>query len=63
MQSKEKLAYKGIVLNVVVNKDIIGIRALSIIFNTNPMNNNYVDQRCREIKASESSQWAFLTRK
>ncbi len=38
MQSKEKLAYKGILLNVVVNKDVIGVKALSIILNINPMN-------------------------
>jgi hypothetical protein len=33
VQSKEKLAYKGVLLNLVVKKEV-RIRALSIVFNT-----------------------------
>jgi hypothetical protein len=45
MEFKEKLAYKGILLNVVVSKIVVGVRALGIILNINLMNISYVMQR------------------
>jgi hypothetical protein len=38
VQSKEKLPYKGNVSNVIVSKDVLGIRTPGRILNTNPMN-------------------------
>jgi hypothetical protein len=38
VQSKEKLPYKGNILNAIVNKDVVGIKTLGRILNTNPMN-------------------------
>jgi hypothetical protein len=37
VQSKQNLTYNGILLNVVVNKEVVGLRALNRMFNTNPM--------------------------
>jgi hypothetical protein len=38
VQSKKKLACKGVLLNVVVKKEVVKIRALGKVLNTNPMN-------------------------
>jgi hypothetical protein len=37
IQSKQNLTCNDILLNVVVNKEVVGLRALSRMFNTNPM--------------------------
>jgi hypothetical protein len=45
VHSKEKLTYKGTLLHVVVNKEVVGVRALVRVLNTNLMNISYVVQR------------------
>jgi hypothetical protein len=45
MEFKEKLTYKGILLNVVVSKIVVGVRALGRILNINLMNISYVMQK------------------
>jgi hypothetical protein len=62
VQSKGKLAYKCILLHFVVNKKIVGVRALVKVLNTNPMNISYVVHRRWMTDLTSSSQWAFLTR-
>ncbi len=61
VQSKEKLPYKGNILNAIVNKDVVGIKTLGRILNTNPMNITHAMQRQWDSKVSSSSQWALLT--
>jgi hypothetical protein len=63
VQSKEKLTYMGTLLNVMVSKDVVGIRALGVVLNTTPMNINNAVKRHRMIKMFGSLQWALLDRK
>jgi hypothetical protein len=37
VQSKQNVTCNDILLNVAVNKEVVGLRALSRMFNTNPM--------------------------
>jgi hypothetical protein len=57
------MAYKGTLLNDVVSKNVVGIRALNKIFNINLMNINYVVQKHGKIELFGSSQWPFLAQK
>ncbi len=59
VQSKEKLAYMGTLLNVVVSKNVILVRALSKVLNTNPMNISYA--KMSKDQSVCVSQWALLT--
>ncbi len=45
VRSKEKLACKGILLNVALNKEVTRIKVLPIVLETNPMNISFVVQR------------------
>jgi hypothetical protein len=61
IQSKEKLAYKGTLLSVIVSKEVVGVKALSKVLKIDPSNIFYVAERRWEIKMSSSLQWAVIT--
>jgi hypothetical protein len=63
IHSKEKLTYKGMLMHVIVNKEVVGVKALIRIFNTNRMNISYVVQKRRMTKLTGSSQWALFIRR
>ncbi len=52
VQSKEKLARKGVLLNFVVKKKKVRIRALGKVFNTNPVNISANVKRRKQVEAS-----------
>ncbi len=60
VQSKEKLAYKGTLLNATISKDVVGVRASARVLNTIPTNITFVVQRQKEVEITSSSQWALL---
>jgi len=51
VQSKEKLARKGVLLNFVVRKKKVRIRALGKVFNTNPVNISANVKRRKQVEA------------
>jgi len=48
-------------LNVVVSREVLCIRAIGKMFNTNPMNRFVAIKRRKQVEASSSSHWALLT--
>jgi hypothetical protein len=60
VRSKEKLAYKWTLMNVIMSKEDPRIRTLTRVLNTNPLNIMYVVQRWKKTKVFNSSQWAYL---
>jgi hypothetical protein len=61
IQSKEKLAYKGTLLSVIVSKEVVGVKVLTKVLKIDPSNIFYVSERRWEIKMSISLQWAVVT--
>jgi hypothetical protein len=61
IQSNEKLTYKGTLLSVIVNKEVVGVRALTKVLKVDPLNINYVVERMWEVKMSSSLQWVVVT--
>jgi hypothetical protein len=54
IQSKEKLAYKGTLLSVIVSKEVVGVKALTKVLKIDPSNISYVAEKRWEIKMSSS---------
>jgi hypothetical protein len=63
VQPKEKLTYKGTLLNDDVSKEVVGVRALAWVLNSCPSNISYVVQKRQHVKLTNSSQWALITRR
>jgi hypothetical protein len=62
VQSKEKLTYKGTLLNDVVSKEVVGVRTFALVLNIRPSNISYVVQKKQHVELTSSSQWTLITR-